>query len=949
MRLLFTLGCVLIATFSFSQKKQLSHEDLVTWKQIKNPEISNDGNWVAYSLKGEEGDATLQVWSATSGETMTIERGEGALFSEGSEYLVFKIKPYQDTLKAQRRKKVDKDDLPKDTLGILRLSDLDLTKIPKLKSFKMPEKWDGYVVYHKEVEKPKKEEKKKEVMVDSTAVSEVPDSTANEKKEKKKVKKEGKKTGTKLVIRNLSTGNEEVMGFVKKYTLTEAGSRLLFYSTGNDSTMLEGLYMYDCAESELRPMLRGEGDFSGMSFHESGSQLAFYANLDTTDARVAPYGLYHWQNGMDSAQVIADTASNFLTNDWRVSENARLRFSEDGSKLFFGIAPPPILPDTGMLDEEKVQVEVWSYTDGMLHTHQKNELNEEKKRTYRMVYHTEDKGYTQLGSEDFPDTDLGDEGNAKYALGWTNQGYQQLISWEGSDRRDAVLIDTKTGEKKEVVKAAHGFVDFSPSAKYVHWYSRSDSNWVAYSVADGNTRFLTKNLPTVVWNEINDVPNHPWPYGIASWTKDDRSVLVYDRYDIWQIDPSGQEKPVNLTNGRDEKLRYRYVRLDREERFVESGQRMLLHVFNEKTKASGYAYLMLGAGQPIQLVMEDYQYTRRPRKARDASRLVFTKEDFQTFPDLLYSDMSLQNPRRVSNGAPQQSEYSWGTIELVEWTALDGQTLTGMLVKPEGFDPSKKYPMIVNFYEKSSDRLHRYPRPYPGRSTINYSYYASRGYLIFNPDVYYRDGYPGESCENAVLPGVAHLVNQGFVDKERIGVQGHSWGGYQVAHLLTRTDMFRCAESGAPVVNMFSAYGGIRWGSGLSRMFQYERTQSRIGGTIWEYPLRYLENSPIFFLDKVNTPVLILHNDKDGAVPWYQGIEYFVGLRRLGKPAWMLNYNDEPHWPVKLQNRKDFQLRMSQFFDYYLMDAPMPKWMRDGVPAIETGILQGLEPAESKE
>ena len=266
-----------------------------------------------------------------------------------------------------------------------------------------------------------------------------------------------------------------------------------------------------------------------------------------------------------------------------------------------------------------------------------------------------------------------------------------------------------------------------------------------------------------------------------------------------------------------------------------------------------------------------------------------------------------------------------------------------MLVKPENFDPNKKYPMLVNFYEKSSDRLNRYPRPYPGRSTINYSFYASRGYLIFNPDIPYRTGYPGESCLNAVLPGITSLIDKGFVDKKNIGVQGHSWGGYQVAYLLTKTDIFKCAESGAPVVNMFSAYGGIRWGTGMSRMFQYERTQSRIGGTIWEYPLRYLENSPLFFLDKVNTPVLIMHNDKDSAVPWYQGIEYFVGLRRLGKPAWMLNYNDEPHWPAKLQNRKDFQKRMAQFFDHYLKNGPMPAWMKRGVPAIEKGILQGYE------
>ena len=194
-----------------------------------------------------------------------------------------------------------------------------------------------------------------------------------------------------------------------------------------------------------------------------------------------------------------------------------------------------------------------------------------------------------------------------------------------------------------------------------------------------------------------------------------------------------------------------------------------------------------------------------------------------------------------------------------------------------------------------------------------------------------------------MIPGVTALIEKGFIDKDNIGVQGHSWGGYQIAYLVTKTDIFKAAESGAPVPNMISAYGGIRWWTGLSRQFQYEHTQSRIGGTPWEFPARYIENSPIFTVDKINTPLLIMHNDADGHVPWYQGIEFFTALRRLGKPSWFLNYNGEPHWPLKMQNRKDFNIRMAQFFDYYLKGAKKPVWMERGVPAIEKGINQGYE------
>ncbi|MGD8276865.1 MAG: prolyl oligopeptidase family serine peptidase, partial [Gemmatimonadota bacterium] len=273
----------------------------------------------------------------------------------------------------------------------------------------------------------------------------------------------------------------------------------------------------------------------------------------------------------------------------------------------------------------------------------------------------------------------------------------------------------------------------------------------------------------------------------------------------------------------------------------------------------------------------------------------------------------------------------------------DSEPLQGILYKPENFDPTQKYPMMVYFYERSSDGLHSYIPPAPGSSSINRSFYVSRGYLLFVPDIPYQIGYPGESAVEAVVPGVLSLIEKGFVDEDHIGVQGHSWGGYQIAYMVTKTNIFAAAEAGAPVSNMISAYGGIRWGSGMSRMFQYEHTQSRIGGTLWEAPIHYIENSPIFWADKVETPLLMMHNDEDGAVPWYQGIEYFVALRRLHKPAWLFNYNGEDHGLRKAQNRKDWTIRLQQFFDHYLKGAPEPVWLAEGVPAILKGKTLGLE------
>ena len=299
--------------------------------------------------------------------------------------------------------------------------------------------------------------------------------------------------------------------------------------------------------------------------------------------------------------------------------------------------------------------------------------------------------------------------------------------------------------------------------------------------------------------------------------------------------------------------------------------------------------------------------------------------------------------KKQSHANPQQDDYLWGSAELVEWTSLDGIPLQGMLFKPENFDPNQKYPMMVYFYEKMSNTLHNHRPPATARSSISFSFYTSRGYLVFVPDIPYKEGYPGESALNAVVPGVTRLIETDYVDENNIGVQGHSWGGYQIAYMVTETNLFKAAEAGAPVVNMTSAYGGIRWASGMSRMFQYEETQSRIGGSLWEYPLRYLDNSPLFQADKIETPILMMHNDADGAVPWYQGIEFFVALRRLGKPVWLLNYNGEAHGLREYHNKRDWAIRMQQFFDHYLKGAPAPVWMAEGVPAVEKGKTLGLE------
>ncbi|MGI8636138.1 MAG: alpha/beta hydrolase family protein, partial [Segetibacter sp.] len=297
---------------------------------------------------------------------------------------------------------------------------------------------------------------------------------------------------------------------------------------------------------------------------------------------------------------------------------------------------------------------------------------------------------------------------------------------------------------------------------------------------------------------------------------------------------------------------------------------------------------------------------------------------------------------KLSNLNPQQNNYSWGSTELFKWTAYTGKLTEGVLYKPENFDPNKKYPMIVYFYERNNNTLYNYQPPAPTPSRLNIPFFVSRGYIVFVPDIWYKTGHPGQSAYDYIVSGTRALIKKGFIDSTKLGLQGQSWGGYQIAYLITRTNLYAAAWAGAPVANMTSAYGGIRWGTGLTRQFQYEKTQSRIGATLWEKPQLYIENSPLFHLPKVNAPLVILSNDEDDAVPWYQGIELFTALRRLDKPVWLLNYNNEAHNLVERKNRKDISIREQQYFDWMLQGAKPAPWLSEGVPAVMKGRTWGL-------
>lgn len=921
-RALFTLVLLtsVITLTAQSAKRSLAWDDIESWRRITETVISPDGNFVAYKSEPWKGDPIVKLYDKKGQEKAVWYCATGLQFTQDSKNLLFTIKPGYDHVRDLKLKKTKREDMPGDTLAIWSVTG-KVEKVPGIRSFRTPAKWSGWMAYQTEP---------------------APSRSREVKSDEKPAKRESATNGFTLNLKNLTAGTIVTYPFVTQYQFAPEAPLAYFVTTGDDNGLDPGLYIYDFTRGEHMAVKTGKGSYSQITLNSKATSIAFLFNGDESDKLSNSYSLWYGQVDGPIAEV-ADNGDLASSDGWIISDNGRVYFSESGDRLFFGTAPANRQKDTTRLEEDIPDVDIWHWNEGALHTQQVINKARDARRTYQAVLNISTGKIIQLTSPEIPDITLINKGDYHIALAVTNVPYQVESMWSSTPgRTDLYFVDLNSGDRELVKSGFRGRVQPSPSGSYLFWFTAADSSWYTMNIADRKEYRITNPASIITADETNDVPNPPGSYSIAGWVKDDQSVLVYDRYDIWSVDPQAKRAPVRITtNGRENSIVYRAIRFDREKEFFEPNEQLYLSGHNDITRGEGYYTVTINKpGVPSVLMAGDFSLST-PVKARNASTAVFSKETFEQFPDLYLTDTRFKTHTRISDVNPQQKQFLWGKAGLVSWVSLDGRKMDGLLYTPENFDPARKYPMIVNFYETSSQGLYSYRNPELHRSTIDYHYYTSNGYIVFNPDVHYRDGYPGESAFNCVMPGITHLVSKGFVDEAAIGAQGHSWGGYQVAYMATRTSIFAAIESGAPVVNMFSAYGGIRWESGLNRAFQYEHQQSRIGLSIWESPLRYLENSPLFTMDKVTTPILIMANDQDGAVPWYQGIEYFVALRRLGKPAWMLNYTGEPHWPTKIQNKKDFQIRMGQFFDHYLKGKPMPLWMKEGVPAVDKDFELG--------
>ncbi len=910
---------------SYSQNcVEIDHTQHQFWFKLDGEQISKDGKWFAYERNPYRGDGSLIVQNLHKNGSDTIHRAKDARFSPQNDWIAFKIYPAYDSLKKQKLDGVKKDKLSKDSLGIFDLKSQSIEKIPAVKSFRFPTKAGNLLAFLHETEFIPEQFKE----TDSTA---------------KKTKKSGKKDDFAFLgVRNPDDQQIRYFKQVSHFEIADKSNTLFFATKPVDSIDSLTVNRYKPGWETPEILFTTKGKINALSADLEGKQLVISFSPDTTKRKV--YQMAFWSENK-VAFVAIDTLTKNMPVNYSLSEHGKITFSEDGTTVYLGLAPKPLptIKDS-LIDDEKVSVDIWNWKDQQLQTQQIKNLETEKKRNYLAAWYPESRNLVPLENEQITSVRAEMKYNPKYFLGRSSKAYEYLYSWEQTRYSDYYRINRLNGDSLRLLTKANSMASLNPKGDYLIYYDGNDSLWKSLHIESLKSQVLTNHQMDTFYNDENDIPNEAGMQGVAGWTVDGK-FLVYSKYELWELDPAEAKNARKITyQDAENPLRYRYAKTDREAVFVP--EEIYLSVFNDLSKKSGYARLNRKKDKIEMLAYDAARYTGL-KKAKDAERFLFKRETFTEFPDWIMADAKWKNPEKLTHANPQQQNYCWGTVERVSWTSYGGKSLDGLMYLPANYDANGDYPMMIYFYEKYSDDLHRHYPPKPSRSVINFTDYTSRGYAVFIPDIVYETAKPGQSAYDAIMSGVDRVLEKyPAIDSSRMALQGQSWGGYQIAWLVTRTNRFKAAMAGVPVSNMTSAYGGIRWSSGMVRAFQYEDGQSRIGGDLWTNFDDYIENSPLFFADKVETPLLIMHNDADGAVPWYQGIEYFTALRRLGKPVWMLVYNKAPHNLSRFADMQDLTIRFEQFFDYYLKDAPEPIWMKEGVKAIDKGREFGFELVE---
>lgn len=882
---------VFLTQLSIGQtQKPLTLSDYAQWNRIRNASISPDGMWATYAYSPNEGDSKFYVRKIDGDTLRSIINGKQVAFSDNSQWLAYLVDPSKkdaDKLKATKKRVLS-------SLQILNLSTNTTEDVKSVRSFSFS-KTASHIAIHKHA-------------TDSKA----------------------KHKGSDLILKDLNGNGSLNIGNVSSYAFNKSGT-LFSYLVDADEDSGNGLYLVDLSNLRTIPMHASANTYAQMTWNENGDMIAVLYG-EKEKGKTQRSNTFYWASGL-TAGMTSPQQSTYsgmgnasFSEAMVISEYGRLIWNESGSQIFFGVKEQG--EEVKKDDMLKANVDVWHWKDEQVQSRQIIQANRDRRATYTAVLNLNNKTFFQLENDNMRNVNFSE--SSKWALGFDNTKYRNDVN-NPAGYADLYSINTETGAKQLITARNYFGVNLSPNGQWAIF--TKEGELMSYSFESGATDNLSKKAGVSFIDKDFDKPTELRTYGIAGWSADGKWVLANNKFDLWAISLNDNET-TNITQGMgdDESIRFRAVQLDTEAKGFDMSKPLLLSAYGEWTKKSGYYQVKLGK-KPKALRYED-KMIGRLIKAKNADRVMFTEQTFVDFPDYWVADLSLKRPKRVTDANPQQSEYKWGRRVLVDYTDKRGHKLQATLALPADYEEGKKYPMVIYFYERMSQRHHQYSMPtYDDRPHM--STYASNGYLVLMPDIVYDVGLPGSSALDDVTSATQAVIDLGYADPERIGLQGHSWGGYESSFIVTQTDMYACVITGAPLTNLISMYNVAYKRSGNLNGPILEWSQGRMGVSPWDNMELYRSQSPIHHAQNIDTPFMILHGTADGAVDWVQGLEYYSTARRLGKEVILLSYPDEPHHLGKEANQKDFQIRMKQYFDHYLKGAEAPLWMKEGVKHLD--------------
>jgi len=908
------------------QRPTLDESDYGAWERLGGATLSPEGTWMAVPIRRVDGDDELRIHHTGRDSTIAVDFGQDPSFSADGRWLAYSI-----GLSEEKKEKLRKQEKPvRRKLGLLNLETGDTTRVASVADFAFSDdgRWLAMVRY--------------------------PPQDAPEGMD-----------GADLLLRDLRRGTYTSFGNVADFAWQDAGPRLAMTIDGATQAG-NGIRLYNAATGRLRTLASEPGDYTGLAWQPSGTGLAAMRARSAEEWEHKTHVVLAWRDLTDrtpETRRFDPAAVSSFPDSLRIVEYRTPEWTVDGDRLFFGVqtreaaadsaktengGPPPAdsaAADTSMQEYDPADVQVWHSGDVEIIPWQEVRAEQDRRDNHLAAWHldsTDGPAWTRLGTELTEDVQVLHGGTRAVGLDETPYRQERMF---GPVYRDLYVIDVETGERERVARKVQYWEGPSPHGRYLLWLK--DDQYHTYDVRTGDTATVTADLPVSVVDRDDDhtVEQKP-PFGVAGWTAADSSVLVYDEYDVWRVDPDGTGAE-RLTNGRADSVEHRYVDLTEEAPgepdVIPRDRPLYWSVYDEWTEEHGYARAARLSAAPERTVWNPKMVAGLTR-ADSADVYAYRVEDFEDPPDYFRAGPGLSDARQVTRTNPFRDEYAWGRSELVTYRNAEGDTLQGALFYPANYDPDERYPMITYIYEIRSPAARNFvvpTREHPYNTTV----FTQEGYFVFQPDIRYRPRDPGRSAVDAIVPAVEKVIDTAPVDPDRVGLTGHSWGGYQTTFAVTQTDVFAAAVAGAPLTNLVSMYNSIYWRSGGTDARIFEISQGRMEVPPWEDMDAYVANSPLHHVESMETPLLMAFGTDDGAVEFNQGVEFYNAARRAGKQLAFLVYDDENHGLSKAdKNTVDYRNRVLEWFDHYLKGETGPDWIDEGIP-----YLQQVERREEAE